>query len=251
MDEGAGSLLFARGFAVTRGAVAADAALDCFNDAVTSLDEMLALPGRSYGTRHFLNYNNNSRSGRNAAATKAEYVPSRSMSVDRLLCCLIRGGVGKMVSDALGMDAFVSEVTAIASLPGTDAQSLHADSNWDNRALQLITVFVALHDISKDMGPTEVCADTHTPACFASNKWLPPPGEHYNNPLAATHLAQATFPQAFVLSAGDALSILPTTWHRGGRNASSQRRVVLAVSFKENNDVDKDAGKRRISEFLS
>ena len=168
------------------------------------------------------------------------------------------GGVGALLAAALGgVDAVVSEMTAIASDPGAAAQAVHSDGDWREGAPRLVTLFLALHDVlDPSMGPTRYWPRTHTPRCFApegsaEGAWLPPTEERARERRAGGGVW-------FPLKAGDAVLMEQTAWHHGGANTSTRRRTLLSVSFvaaptagggrMEQRDADGD--KLRLRDFL-
>ena len=84
-------------------------------------------------------------------------------------------------------------------------------------------MFVALHDISGEMGPTHFYPKTHAPRCFPDERWLPP----------TESLAAERQPVWFEMKAGDAIIMDALTWHYGGANVSDSRRTLLSFTFVE------------------
>ena len=136
---------------------------------------------------------------------------------------LLSGAAGAALLAALGPDAELCELTTITSLPGADAQAMHADGNWGAALPRIVTAFVALHDVLDERaGPTRFCPSTHAPRCFADGVWRPPTEE-----TAAEHS-----PAWYELRAGDAVLMDSTTWHCGGANTSEGSwRTLLSLAF--------------------
>mmetsp|Transcript_150531 Transcript_150531/g.483966 ORF Transcript_150531/g.483966 Transcript_150531/m.483966 type:complete len:563 (-) Transcript_150531:153-1841(-) len=64
------------------------------------------------------------------------------------------------LAELVGADATVIELAAHVSSPGAQPQSFHTDHPW-TVVRQVVTCFVALHDIPSGLGPTEVFAGSH------------------------------------------------------------------------------------------
>ena len=71
--------------------------------------------------------------------------------------------VGPCIASMLTADAEMCELSALVSDPGAPAQPLHPDTQTSGTRAHcgLITAFVALQDVTPEMGPTEVCARTN------------------------------------------------------------------------------------------
>jgi hypothetical protein len=61
---------------------------------------------------------------------------------------------------AVTSDAVMTELGAIVSEPGAASQDIHTDIPWSDT--RLYTTFVALQDVSEEMGPTIIYPQTHT-----------------------------------------------------------------------------------------
>lgn len=80
---------------------------------------------------------------------------------------LLAGVAGTVVARAVGEDATLYELAALVSEPGAPRQPVHPDNPYQDAA-PLLTCFVALQDISIDMGPTTFLPRTHTKEAHAS-----------------------------------------------------------------------------------
>eukprot|EP00192_Tetraselmis_astigmatica_P020724 CAMPEP_0117654604 /NCGR_PEP_ID=MMETSP0804-20121206/3832_1 /TAXON_ID=1074897 /ORGANISM="Tetraselmis astigmatica, Strain CCMP880" /LENGTH=300 /DNA_ID=CAMNT_0005460895 /DNA_START=212 /DNA_END=1111 /DNA_ORIENTATION=- len=130
--------------------------------------------------------------------------------------------VGGCLSELLTPDAVLCELSALCVDPGAAAQQLHPDTRIVPGQDQagLITAFMALQDITPDMGPTEVLLRSHT--------------AEVHQTLSASSISAASLAlvQPVPLQAGDVLLMDSRLWHRGGANTSSQRRSLMYVTLK-------------------
>ena len=106
------------------------------------------------------------------------------------------------------------------------AQALHADGAWGPASPRVVTLFVALVDVTDESaGPTFFVPGTHAPRCFPDGRWRPPPGAGGADGASG---GETWFP----LAAGDLVAMDALCWHRGGANASAAvRRTLLCASF--------------------
>jgi hypothetical protein len=135
-----------------------------------------------------------------------------------------------------GGDAELWETAAIMSAPGCPAQIVHADASWTPYPL-LLTAFVALQPVSRDMGPTRFLPGTHTTAAPAA---VVATGD-------ATGLGAKSPPHSCVglLDTGDAALYDGRMLHCGGANRSDKRRILFYLTFRSRkgreNGLDEDA----------
>ena len=132
--------------------------------------------------------------------------------------------VGPIIDAFLdGGDGELVELSSLISLPASSAQPIHADTT--DAEPSIVTVFIALQDISLDMGPTLVWPRTHSrDACRidpASAPW----------PCAAAR-ARGRAPTPGTLRAGGALVMDSRLAHCGAANASDVARVLLYFSVR-------------------
>ena len=173
----------ANGVCVVRGAVPYGLVTAALSDVTSHLDYMLSLPGRSYGTRHFLRYNPHEKLKQKECTQRSDFVPEWTKNHAKVLESMLDGKVGDIITYVLGGPPVLTEITAIIAAPGTNAQTLHSDSNFEATAWRAVTCF-SLHDILEEWrGPTRFCPNTHMPACFRHGNWLPPPDGHYRHPM--------------------------------------------------------------------
>lgn len=137
--------------------------------------------------------------------------------------------LGRAFAAVAGADATLWECAAIVSAPGAAPQILHADATWTERPL-LVTSFVALQDVTREMGPTRFVRGTHTDPAHAAA-------------LAdgdATGLATAsgTPPPSCValLQTGDAALYDGRLLHCGGANRSDALRILFYLTLRAATD---------------
>ena len=117
-----------------------------------------------------------------------------------------------------GSDAEFFEYAALVSDSGSLSQRIHSDTTHQTRC-PVYTVFIALQDITKAMGPTLFIPGSHDKAHheqFRRNKhqWL----------------TEANYEEG-TLSRGDVVVMDSRTFHCGSANDSSQRRALLYFSL--------------------
>uniref|UniRef100_A0A7S2TLU8 Phytanoyl-CoA dioxygenase n=1 Tax=Lotharella oceanica TaxID=641309 RepID=A0A7S2TLU8_9EUKA len=154
----------------------------------------------------------------------------------------------------LGRGATLVEFGVITSHPGAEAQDIHSDVEFDGDARCVFTTFVALQDISEDMGPTNIWPGTHQAFfCeFYKPRMLGPRDPYY----------WKNKPKLMTVNAGDAVLMDTRVMHCGGANSSKRERMLFHFSF-ETSGVDKNApsgftynlvpelkGKYQLSHFL-
>eukprot|EP00928_Gymnodinium_smaydae_P078945 TRINITY_DN62998_c0_g1_i1.p1 TRINITY_DN62998_c0_g1~~TRINITY_DN62998_c0_g1_i1.p1 ORF type:complete len:303 (+),score=48.49 TRINITY_DN62998_c0_g1_i1:44-910(+) len=129
----------------------------------------------------------------------------------------------------VGQDAKLVEFGLITSCPGAPMQDIHADVNFDSDARQIFTSFVALQDVTEQMGPTQVWSGTHTAYfCeFYKPRMLGPHDPYY----------VSTEPEKAIMSAGDVLIMDTRIMHCAGENKTpeaegSPLRMLMHFSFE-------------------
>lgn len=138
------------------------------------------------------------------------------------------GGVAAVlerVCDATA-DARLVEFSVLSTEPGADRQVLHPDARADASHAPLYSVFIALQDVTPEMGPTCFIPGTHSAESHAAF----PAG-----PLSdsARALLRASRPFDAPLRKGDAALYDARTFHGGGRNDpdAGARRGLLTLTF--------------------
>ena len=123
-----------------------------------------------------------------------------------------------------GDDATLYELSALISEPGSPRQPVHPD-NPHQEEPPLLTVFIALQDITASMGPTTFLPRSHTAEAHAA----------YNDvPQGRDDLLRSSPNVAALLKAGDASLFDSRALHCGGANdaAEGATRVLLYMSFR-------------------
>jgi len=121
-------------------------------------------------------------------------------------------------------DATLYELSALISEPGSSRQPVHPD-NPHQLEPPLFTVFVALQDITEDMGPTSFIPRSHTAEAHAA----------FNDvPQGRDDLLRTRKSVVARLKAGDASLFDSRTLHCGGANDKDlgETRVLLYMSFR-------------------
>ena len=80
---------------------------------------------------------------------------------------LFQTAVGSTIELLLGPDAVLYELSCLISDPGSQRQVMHPDTPCQKDKAVLYTCFVALQDITPDMGPTTWLPRTHKPEVHA------------------------------------------------------------------------------------
>ena len=120
-----------------------------------------------------------------------------------------------------GERAKLCEFAALVSDPGSMRQPVHPDTNY-RRDRCVLTSFVALQDVTADMGPTIFIPGSHTASAHLAFRDA---GERGGPALAAPN-------RVATLSAGDATLFDSRLLHCGGGNESDRRRVLFYFSFE-------------------
>ena len=131
------------------------------------------------------------------------------------------------LEEVLGDDAELFELAALVSDPRSPRQPMHPDTPYrEGEGAAILTAFVALQDVTEDMGPTalipgSITADAH---------------ERFNSRDDGGRERVALLREApnhvGSLSVGDVNIIDSRLIHAGGANGSSKRRVLFYVSFR-------------------
>jgi ectoine hydroxylase-related dioxygenase (phytanoyl-CoA dioxygenase family) len=127
----------------------------------------------------------------------------------------------------LGKDAELFELSVMISDPGSEAQPLHPDILYQDTLPPILTCFVALQDVSSDMGPTLFMPGSAT---FEHHQDL---RNRHLDPHA-TGLVATSYNVLSTLSAGDCSLYDTMILHLGSSNTSCNRRCLFYFSFKNN-----------------
>ena len=120
-------------------------------------------------------------------------------------------------------DAVLVELSVLATEKGADRQVLHPDVAYDAPHETLYSVFIALQDVTQDMGPTLFVLNSHdkrTHDQLPKTKWT----EKEFDVLRTKTCAEA------LLKKGDAVLYNARAFHQGGENAHG-RRALLTLTF--------------------
>mgnify|MGYP006085619657 CR=1 FL=1 len=120
-------------------------------------------------------------------------------------------------------DAVLVELSVLATEKGADRQVLHPDVAYDAPHETLYSVFIALQDVTQDMGPTLFVLNSHdkqTHDQLPKTKWT----EKEFDVLRTKQAVEA------LLKKGDAVLYNARAFHQGGENTSG-RRALLTLTF--------------------
>eukprot|EP00746_Dinoflagellata_sp_MGD_P146948 gnl/MRDRNA2_/MRDRNA2_79348_c0_seq2.p1 gnl/MRDRNA2_/MRDRNA2_79348_c0~~gnl/MRDRNA2_/MRDRNA2_79348_c0_seq2.p1 ORF type:complete len:291 (+),score=44.29 gnl/MRDRNA2_/MRDRNA2_79348_c0_seq2:87-959(+) len=118
-----------------------------------------------------------------------------------------------------GRNAELWELSAMISAPGSAPQVVHYDSEVSNPPC-LFSTFVALQDVTSNMGPTRFLLGTHSNDAH-QRYW----DDH-------TGLLRDVDSAIALLGAGDASLYDTSVLHAGGANRSDEVRVLLTITFR-------------------
>merc|ERR1712048_967032 len=115
-----------------------------------------------------------------------------------------------------GLDAELWELGVVVSEPGAAQQPVH----FDAPERYLFTAFVALQDITPEMGPTIFLPGTHVDV--AHRQFAEQPSK----------FMEAVEPTFALLDAGDAVVYDSMILHCGGANKSNKTRALMYITFR-------------------
>jgi ectoine hydroxylase-related dioxygenase (phytanoyl-CoA dioxygenase family) len=161
-----------------------------------------------------------------------------------------------------GNDGVLVELSVLLTLPGAAEQKIHSDiahgellDDPITSAPGLASVFVALQDVTLDMGPTHVIPYTHTKEyhinIFNAKEAIETKEEcgiDSTPPLAYSPSGDVMFTAAQVLdgallcSQGDSYVMDSRCAHLGGANKSNSSRAMLCFAFQRKQDNQKVPG---------
>jgi hypothetical protein len=152
--------------------------------------------------------------------------------VTTLLWIFQRTPLTRTASSILGKDAGLYELSCLISDPGSQRQVTHPDTpcSATNDEPVLYTCFIALQDITIDMGPTTWIPNTHNVKAhetFQDNTVDPSSGECPKDTLLRTQPAVLG-----LLPKGSCAIYDSRLLHCGGSNASNTSRALFYFSFK-------------------
>jgi len=166
------------------------------------------------------------------------------------------GQVRSLLDATLQEDAVLIEFSGMSSLPGSEEQQMHSDNPFydieQRKNPRILSVFVAMEDITIDKGPTCLYAETHEewfheliradatkPSIYTSDGTI----EHFDEEILhepvvsqAKEWLSMQQPQHAALSAGDLLIFNTTVHHFGTSNKSKEARNLLSFSFQQRDE---------------
>jgi ectoine hydroxylase-related dioxygenase (phytanoyl-CoA dioxygenase family) len=106
-------------------------------------------------------------------------------------------------------DPRVVECSAMITFPGAQDQEWHRDNSYDPAEARLLSIGIALQDITSAMGPLEVVKGTHTTTKDVSDDM------------------EERFGEKMTCSRDDIVAWVSSVHHRGSGNSSNEPRVVM------------------------
>jgi len=136
---------------------------------------------------------------------------------------LLSSPVSSTISSVFSDKSILYEFSCLISDPGSQRQNLHPDTPYkDNVGPVLYTCFIALQDITLDMGPTTWLPQTHTQKAHAQ----------FMDKDQKDHLIQSTPAVLGTLSKGSCAIFDSRCLHCGTSNQSNQSRALFYFSFR-------------------
>eukprot|EP00040_Diaphanoeca_grandis_P015018 m.76395 g.76395 ORF g.76395 m.76395 type:complete len:355 (+) comp24891_c1_seq6:199-1263(+) len=116
------------------------------------------------------------------------------------------------------------ELGVITSQGGAQRQTIHSDIDFDADSRRIYTSFMALQDITPEMGPTMIWPGTNSQYfCeFYKPRMNGPVDQYYSRNTPAT----------MVVKAGDVVLMDTRVMHCGGENQSRSDRMLMHFSFE-------------------
>lgn len=142
--------------------------------------------------------------------------------------------LGRAIEALGGRKAQLWELAAIVSTGGAKPQIVHADAMWSPDPL-LLTAFIALQPVTRQMGPTRFLPRTHTgprPASIVAKADATKLRGQTSKGDADGHVAKPPLSWVGLLGTGDAALYDGRLLHCGGANRSGKHRVLLYVTFR-------------------
>ena len=156
-----------------------------------------------------------------------------------LLESLVNSPVGATISSQFGKEATLHEFSCLMSDSGSQRQVLHPDTPYvdDGRGAVLYTCFIALQDVTMDMGPTTWLPRTHTKEMHDRFKDSTTPsgggdGEDDGGISPKDHLIKFQPAVLGLLPKGSCVIFDSRVLHCGTANRSNDSRALFYFSFK-------------------
>jgi len=149
---------------------------------------------------------------------------------DALLNAIQTSPVGKTIEALFGANAMLYELSCLMSDPGSSRQNIHPDTPCsEGEEAVLYTCFMALQDITIDMGPTTWIPKTHTVAAHSDFQ----DNSSENDAESKKDRLLRTQPSVLGLLPKGSCGIFDSRLlHCGGANESDTSRALFYVSFK-------------------
>ena len=141
----------------------------------------------------------------------------------RCLLCGAGGKVSNLMAAHFGEQSTLFELAALISEPGAPRQTLHPDTPLQDDA-PLATAFIALQDVSEDMGPTTFIPGSHLEELH----------DRFDDDDERDEMLRTSKCSVALLNAGDASVFDSRILHCGGENraATGSTRVLFYVTFR-------------------
>ena len=125
------------------------------------------------------------------------------------------GEIAPLLASVAGQEALVAELSCLISDAGAPPQAWHPDTLASGDPV--FSLFVALQDVTQDMGPTELLLGSHIAEAH-----------DYLSSLGAENVVEAGMQpvHSMELQCGDAFLFDSRLWHRGGGNRQRWRRQL-------------------------
>ena len=153
--------------------------------------------------------------------------------------------LGPVLRSTLGPKAMMCELACIVANPGAPHQTFHRDAGeMSQPGPGMVSVFIALQDVTCEMGPTVYIPRTHSDEAMAADQQLREAEERYLDARKRaiadiSHLPDAesaaraykSMNRAPLLRAGDALVYDSRLRHCGSANICAEPRLIFNFGF--------------------
>ena len=237
------------GFVVLGDAVSADTARLALAEVHTELVRLEA--SWAYAARRFFDIVDSPRH-------RHSFPLGLTPGVDAALRGVVGGQDAALFREMCGDDGILVELSVLVTFPGAQDQSLHTDIPFNalvecpvTNVPPLCSVFVALQDIDRDMGPTMILKGTHqkkfhrtiqaTQESYDSSgnievlRVSTAHGEDDNSAAASpvTFTEEQIYAAALPCKEGSVYVMDSRCAHAGGANVSASSRAVLCFAFQK------------------
>ena len=150
-------------------------------------------------------------------------------ALEEVLC---KSPVGTTISSIFGDDAILHELSCLMSDPGSQRQVIHPDTPYvDGMGPSLFTCFIALQDVTPEMGPTTWLPRTHDEISHEKFKDSSSGEGGTDSPKDA--LIKTRPAVSGLLPKGSCVIFDSRVLHCGTANVSSKSRALFYFSFKD------------------